>query len=655
MYTEEPFFFRTGSGPLFGVLYRPGSNSEENDRTGKGLVVCDSLFEEKFWCERALANMARSLAEKGVTVLIFDYYGYANSSGRSEEVNWTTIRRDINSACDLVRGEGVDSIGLLGIRWGAVPACRVASERSDIRGLFLVKPIPDWRKQLQQSLRANVAGQYAIFKKAVMTREDIIKQVEAGKDCVSSGYRMNNIEGYVFSRDFWRDSRDMILPEKLPDNIRQAAVFHIPEREGKQPVAEKKVVETFSRNGSDCELVDIPEDNAFWLNNRIFTSTTPNFYRELALRLEKMEPAVSEESEGRAGEKPDISLSVTRDGIKETVVDFENRSGDRLYGVMYLPEGEMKQRAYLFTHGGLIGMNGAFRFNTRAARRLAAGGYPSLCCDTHGIGRSGGKIENIEQRVLFRRICYGLFADDVLDCVELLRSETGDREMVLFGVCGGAITNIIAHGKNPSVDTSVLLSIPVMLPSLSYEEVRMSEGYARFYLGLYLKKIFKLKAWYRFITFKSDHRIIFKSFLVMIRGILRKLNPFRSAARNGAERPAALRSESGESASAKKDKPKSGLSVAVPGAGSDLQFNEKFLESFRSISENGGRGVFVFGGNDNFKWEFFEEFKDRMPEEYGKHADSFTIKEIEHANHMYTLREWQDRIIGMCLDGSIRE
>jgi len=93
----------------------------------------------------------------------------------------------------------------------------------------------------------------------------------------------------------------------------------------------------------------------------------------------------------------------------------------------------------------------------------------------------------------------------------------------------------------------------------------------------------------------------------------------------------------------------------VPGAGSDLQFNQKFLESFRSISENGGHGIFVFGGNDNFKWEFYEEFKDRMPQEFEKHSDSFSIKEIEHANHMYTLREWQDRIIGMCLDGSIRE
>lgn len=653
MYTEKPFFFRTGSDPLFGVLYRPGSNSGENIRPARGLVVCDSLFEEKFWCERVFANMGRALAEKGFTVLVFDYYGYANSSGESGDVTVKGIIRDINDACDLVRGEGVDSISLLGVRWGASPACMVASERNDVSSLYLVNPIADWRKQLMQSLRANVAGQYAIFKKAVKTREEIIDDLEKEGECVSSGYRMNNIEGYLLSRDFWKESAGMELPDKLPGHIRDLAIFHIPEREGKPPVNENKLAERFKENGTDCELVDIQEDNSFWLNNRIFTSTAPNFYRELGARMERIKPDGSGGEDSGGIDSPSVSDSFTMNGVTEKVVDFQNRSGVRLYGVMYIPAGEMKERAYLFTHGGLIGMNGAFRFNTRAARRLAAEGYPSICCDTHGIGRSGGRIENLEQRVLFRRICYGLFADDVLDCAELMKAETGEREMVLFGVCGGAITNIIAHGRDPSIATSVLLSIPVMLPSLNYEEVRMSEGYARFYLGMYLEKIFNIRAWYRFITFQSNNRAIFKSLLVMLRGIIRKLNPFRGSQRRVDGKPSEPKSD--ESGPAKRDKPKSGLSVAVPGAGSDLQFNEKFLESFRSISQNGGRGVFVFGGNDNFKWEFYEEFKEKMPKEYEKHSDSFTIREIEHANHMYTLREWQDRIIGMCLDGSIRE
>ncbi|MBD3179806.1 MAG: hypothetical protein GF417_09520, partial [Candidatus Latescibacteria bacterium] len=276
MFTEKPFFFRTDSDPLFGVLYRPEGQDSGNHLPRRGLVVCDSLFEEKFWCERVFANMGRTLAQKGITVLIFDYFGYANSSGRSEDLSGQGILRDINDACDLIRGEGVDSIGILGIRWGAVPACRVASKRPDISSLFLVKPITEWRKQLMQSLRANVAGQYAIFKKAVMTREDIINKLERGGECTSAGYRMNNIEGYLFSAEFWRESSDMVLPESLPGHLSGNAVFHIPEREGKPPAAESKIVDIFRENGTECELVDIQEDNAFWLNNRIFTSTAPS-------------------------------------------------------------------------------------------------------------------------------------------------------------------------------------------------------------------------------------------------------------------------------------------------------------------------------------------------------------------------------------------
>jgi dienelactone hydrolase len=655
MFTEKPLFFRTESDPLFGVIYRPG-NEEETNRGGRtGLVVCDSLFEEKFWCERVFANMGRALAEKGMTVLIFDYYGYANSTGGSADLTPSSMTTDINDACNLLLGEGMDSLALLGIRWGAVPACRVVSRRSDIDRLFLVNPVADWRKQLKQSLRANVAGQYAIFKKAVMTREDIIGGLESGGDCISSGYRMNNIEGYVISEEFWKESAGMVMPEKLPARLSGSTVFHIPEREGKAPSVEKEIAERFSGNGADCELVGIPEDNAFWINNRIFTSTAPVFYGELAGRLEGVGGAGRGEGTGVAENVPAAARMIVHNGVTEKIVDFENSSGDRLYGVIYLPDGEVRERGFLFTHGGLIGMNGAFRFNTRAARQLAAAGYPSLCCDTHGIGRSGGRIDNIEQRVLFRKICYGLFAQDVLDCVELMKREEGEIEIVLFGVCGGAITNIIAQGKDPAVERSILLSIPVMLPSLSYEEVRMSEGYAKFYLGLYLKKIFRPKAWLRFLTLKSDHRMIFKSFLVMLRSLARKLNPFRTAepARSGPRRNAGK--ESNREAGKRDDKPRSGLSVAVPGAGSDLQFNEKFLESFRAISENGGRGVFVFGGNDNFKWEFYEEFRDRMPGEFEKYGDAFSIREIKHANHMYTLREWQDTIIEMCLNGSILE
>jgi len=79
-----------------------------------------------------------------------------------------------------------------------------------------------------------------------------------------------------------------------------------------------------------------------------------------------------------------------------------------------------------------------------------------------------------------------------------------------------------------------------------------------------------------------------------------------------------------------------------------MSFNDAFLEAYRRIVDRGGTIDFVFGEHDNFRWEFESEFRDRMPAEIERGAGLVTIDAVEHANHMYTLREWQDAIIARC-------
>jgi pimeloyl-ACP methyl ester carboxylesterase len=460
---------------------------------------------------------------------------------------------------------------------------------------------------------------------------------------------MNNIDGYIFSKRFFEESGKAALPAALPAHIEKAAVFSIPEREAGESAPEERLAAAWRAAGADCEFVPIDGDNAFWINNRIFTSTTPGFFAEMAERMKALPPARSRPAPARAASASD---SFSAGGIVERAVDVHSASGYDLCAVLYLPARTTGGDGFVFTHGGLIGMNGAFRFNTRAARRLAAAGYPCVCCDTRGMGRSGGVMENQEQRVLFREICAGLFAPDVAAAAALLKRESGAGKAVLFGVCGGAITNILAHSRYDEIDASVLLSIPVMLPSLDYGRVRMSEGYARFYLGLYARKIFNPKAWLRFLTGRSEMKVIFKSVAVASKSALKRI-----AGRGRGESPGAGAVKAAGSPSAKAGaapggavRVKSGLSVAVPGAGEDLQFNPAFLDAWRKIVVRGERLFFVFGEHDNFKWEFNTEFVEAMPDEYAAGRDFVRIDEIPHANHMYTLREWQDAIIDRCVE-----
>lgn len=624
---ESPFFFRTADRPLYGMLYTPAEGLST-----RGLVICDSLFEEKFWCERVFANLGRRLAAEGITVLSFDYHGYGSSTGNSEDVTARGMEDDIGAACDLLRNRGVGSVALLGIRWGAVPAARIAGKRNDVNGLFLVNPISDWKKQLMAALRGNVAGQYAIFKKPVMTREQIVDDLMAGGDCVRAGYRMNNVDGYILSREFFAEAGRLEMPMGLGHKV---TVITIPEKHTGGPVREDPLAKALAEAGTDTEWLAITEDNAFWINNRIFTSDAPRFFDEMTARIKALPESGAADDPGEI----EVSRSIDNGGIVEEIAEITSFDGHPLCGIVYRPREGSREEGFVFTHGGLIGLNGAFRFNTRAARRLAAAGYPSICADTHGMGRSGGHIDNQEQRVLFREICAGLFAGDVAAAARYLREATGVGKTAAFGVCGGAITNILSQSRYDDIDESVLLSIPVMLPGLDYGKVRMSEGYAKFYLGMYVRKIFNPKAWWRFLTGKSETDKIMKSVRVAAGGVLKK-----AGAKKAGQKP--------EPAACQK--PKSGLSVAVPGAGDDLQFNDAFLEAYRTVIGRKQRIYFVFGEHDNFKWEFNSEFVEGMPEEFAAGAECIRIDEITHANHMYTLREWQDEIIDRCVEWTAR-
>ncbi len=646
MATEKVMFFRRGDRPMFGMLYGSDDTARvaSPSKRRRGLVICSSLFEEKFWCERVFANLGRHLADLGYEVLVFDYYGYGNSSGHSIDVDVRSLERDVEDACELMAGAGLEKITLLGVRWGAALAC-LGARHKNVDSIFLVNPVKNWKADLMKALRANVAGQYAIFRKTAMTREEIIDELSAGRDCVRSGYAMNNIEGYFFSRDFLEQSQQVKLPVELPERVKHVTVFTIPEKKGAPAGREDTLAAEFRSAGVNCDDVTITEDNAFWINNEIFSSVAPRLNHQLADRLGRLdggEPAPA----GQKRRDPDVFDSFAKDGVLERAVSFTSREGHLLFGVTYLPDGQ-KQRdmAFVFSHGGLIGMNGAYRFHTRLARRFAREGYPCLCFDPKGMGRAQGNHHGKDRVILFREINLGLLADDVGDAVDFFEKTIGDSEFVLFGVCGGAITNIIAHGRYDSIDASIQLSVPVMLPALTGGIVRMSAGFAKFYLGMYVRKIFNPKAWWRFLSLQSDYEKIFKALRAAGGGVLDRLTFRRrsTAPANPGERPKAGKRVK------KTTRPSAEGEVPQPTPDEGLRFNDAYLEAYRRIIKRGGRIVFFYGENDNFKWEFNNEFAGNYPEDLEAGKGLIMIEEIKQANHMYTLREWQDEIGERCL------
>ena len=664
MAQEKAFFFGSEERPLYGVLYLPeGAPDIEHLISGvgsshagsgagieRGVVICDSLFEEKLWCERVNANLGRFLADRGVAVLYFDYYGYGNSGGDHVSVDVEGITGDINCACNLLKSIGAKQLGLVSIRWGGAVAALAASRRSDVDLVFLVEPVQSWKKELLKVLRSNVAGQYAIFKRAAMTRDEIISRLERDEECTFEGYRMNNVDGYIISKSFYEQAAGLEFPVRFEGPPPRVVIYDLGRKPAEGPGKFEPLARSAEEAGLRCEVVHLEGVNPFWTNYREFTSTAEELYEKIAevvkettIAGDTASPDLPEVGSARATD------TIENDRIIERAVTFESKDGHRLYGVLYTPNGAAEtDTAVVFTHGGLIGMNGAFRFNTRAARFFASKGIVSLCFDPHGMGRAAGTIENVDQRVLFRQIQSGLFADDVGQAVEFLKNAFPAKKVTVFGVCGGAITNIIAHGRYDSIDSSVLLSIPVMLSGLSHDSVRMSEGYAKFYLGMYTSKFFNPVAWWRFITFRSEYNKIFKALSVYTSSLFRRVFHLKGRARGvSSTSRAGASGGSGENASVIKK------TSAV--TGSSLTFNDDFLEAFEAITARSSPILFVFGENDNFKWEFYSEFVEKYEDEWKRAEPFVSIEIVPHANHMYTLHEWQDRIVELCLEWFARE
>ena len=69
---------------------------------------------------------------------------------------------------------------------------------------------------------------------------------------------------------------------------------------------------------------------------------------------------------------------------------FFPSEGFRLFGVLHLPEGQVRERALLFCHPFAEEHKQGYRVFVELARRLASGGFPCLRFDYRGTGDSSG-------------------------------------------------------------------------------------------------------------------------------------------------------------------------------------------------------------------------------------------------------------------------
>ncbi len=115
------------------------------------MLMCAPILHEYVRSYRLFALLGDALANHGMAVLRFDYYGTGDSGGVDADFNLADATTDAARALETLRSHiGNAPAIVLGIRGGAFPAARVAAHA---QALWLWQPVRNGRTYLDELQR----------------------------------------------------------------------------------------------------------------------------------------------------------------------------------------------------------------------------------------------------------------------------------------------------------------------------------------------------------------------------------------------------------------------------------------------------------------------------------------------------------------------
>ena len=290
-------------------------------------------------------------------------------------------------------------------------------------------------------------------------------------------------------------------------------------------------------------------------------------------------------------------------------VTFRNRAGQTLFGVMHEPPAPRSDLAVLLLSPGVKSRVAPHRLYVKVAEALCSVGVRVFRFDFYGLGDSEGTLSETYLADLYRAIQLGRYVDDTHAALDWLAQTCRTRRVVVAGLCGGALTGLLA-GDHPSIVGLLGFGIPVMLDGTAVDKTRnMTVGQLEGIKGKYWKKVVQPSAWLRVMTLKTDFRLVWRAFAAPL------------AARR-----------------------KRAAAVVAPPSPSD-NTNPMFAPALFRFLEQRRPVLLLFGGADRLQWEFEEKFRARHADRLTSHDDLIDIHVIQSANHIFSFSEWQDEAL----------
>ena len=139
---EEPLVFNDPHGHrVSAILTVPDGD------TNCIAVLCHGFLSGK----NSSTNKAltRTLTERGIATLRFDFFGQGESQGPFKNITTTLAVGQALAALDLVRQKGYQRIGLMGSSFGGLVSILTAAQRADLTCLALKCPVVDFAEELR--------------------------------------------------------------------------------------------------------------------------------------------------------------------------------------------------------------------------------------------------------------------------------------------------------------------------------------------------------------------------------------------------------------------------------------------------------------------------------------------------------------------------
>ncbi len=300
---------------------------------------------------------------------------------------------------------------------------------------------------------------------------------------------------------------------------------------------------------------------------------------------------------------------------RETPVSFSNRDGLRLFGILHLPERPRSDgRAILLLSPGVKGRVAPHRMYWKMARRFAALGFPVLRFDFYGLGDSEGSAPEPLLADFYGQVQGGRFVPDTIAAMDWMEKNHGCGSFIAAGLCGGALTGLLAAERDARIEGLLGLSIPVILDGSAIDFSKFMTdkqlaGTRQRYLGkLRLWDPSVWKSWARLLTFRSHYSLLLRS--------LRQ--PF-----------ARTKTETTDTAS-------------PPPADNT---NPLFARALTHFVESGRRMLLVFAETDRLWFEYDAKFVQRNREWLVRHGSDFNVHVTPQANHIFSFAEWQQDML----------